>query len=139
MPSDRSPKQPTPLSPQQLQAIEHLILGRTLTDTAAAVNVDRKTLYRWRKHDFQFAAEFNRRYNDLTASLDVRLRRLAADALPTVEDAIRAGNLHAALTVLRGVGALSGARSTPLCEDPDRLEDKHTATQALLSTIGRLT
>ncbi|MCY4527768.1 MAG: hypothetical protein OXD46_01895 [Chloroflexi bacterium] len=37
----------TPLSAKQVQALPHLAIGRTLADTATAINVSERTLHRW--------------------------------------------------------------------------------------------
>ena len=37
----------TPLSAKQAQALPHLAIGRTLADTATAINVSERTIYRW--------------------------------------------------------------------------------------------
>jgi hypothetical protein len=110
------------LSPAQLAAIEKLLLGAKIVDAASAAGVDRRTVHRWLKGDRDFQAELNRRRNDLTMALDDHLRRIALDGLDAVEEAVRGGNVNAALAVLRGIGALSGQRQPPRIEDPDDLE-----------------
>jgi hypothetical protein len=132
-PIAKDPKDSSGLSPTQLQTIEKLTLGTTITDTAAAVGVDRSTIHRWLNDDFQFQAELNRRRNDLARALDDRLQSLADEAVPAIQTAIRAGNPWIALAVLQGMGVLSGTRRDPESEDPDELEDDYNRLQRLRS------
>ncbi len=37
----------TPLSAKQVQALPHLAIGQTLANTATAINVSERTIYRW--------------------------------------------------------------------------------------------
>lgn len=71
------------LTPQQNLAIGHLLAGRSFTQTAALVKVDRSTLYRWRQQP----------------AFHVRLAELSAESLEAV--AMRTRNL-----LLRGTAKL---------------------------------
>ena len=44
------------LSPTQLIALECLLAGQSMIDSAAAAGVDRSTLHRWLRNDFNFQA-----------------------------------------------------------------------------------
>jgi len=110
------------LSPVQLATIEKLLLGNTITETAAAVGVDRSTIHRWLKKDFEFQAELNRCHNSLTDSLDDKLLNIAIGSLPYLEKTIRR-NVWAILALLKGVGALSGKRFLRREEDPREIAE----------------
>lgn len=47
------------LDPQQLQAVDLLLSGKTVTETAALLEVDRTTVSRWRNTDPGFKAAYN--------------------------------------------------------------------------------
>ena len=47
------------LTPQQIQAIDLLLLGKTVTETAAALDVARETVSRWKHKDAAFQAAYN--------------------------------------------------------------------------------
>lgn len=47
------------LSPQQVEAVELLLTGFTVTATAAALGVSRETVTRWRHSDPGFEAAYN--------------------------------------------------------------------------------
>ena len=50
------------LTPQQLTAIERLLLGATITEAAQAALVSRQTVSEWRNHHWPFQTEpFKRR------------------------------------------------------------------------------
>ena len=47
------------LTPQQIQAIDLLLSGKTVTETAAALDVARETVSRWKHKDVGFQAAYN--------------------------------------------------------------------------------
>ncbi len=96
------------LKPQQLQAIDHLLLGDTVTGAAEAAAVGRSTLHRWLKDDLKFQAELNRQRNQLRDQLEDRLHALATEAVGIVEKAVQEGDPKTALALLKGVGLLDG-------------------------------
>jgi len=51
--------QATELSPQQVEALGLLLSGKTITETAAAIDVSRETVSRWRHNDPAFQAVYN--------------------------------------------------------------------------------
>lgn len=50
---------PYELTPQQIEALELLLAGETVTATAAALGVARETVTRWRHSDPGFEAAYN--------------------------------------------------------------------------------
>ena len=47
------------LTPQQVEAVGLLLSGKTITETAAAIDVSRETVSRWRHNDPAFQAVYN--------------------------------------------------------------------------------
>lgn len=47
------------LTPQQVEAVALLLSGKTITETAAAIDVSRETVSRWRHTDPAFEAVYN--------------------------------------------------------------------------------
>jgi hypothetical protein len=89
------------LTPQQLAAIELLIAGRSDVEVAAKVGVTRETVNRWRNWNPLFVATLNEWRLDLWKATRERLRHLNAQALDVIEQHLRAGNLKAALALLK--------------------------------------
>lgn len=89
------------LTPQQEAAVDLLATGQTITDTAAAVGVSRQTVSGWLHHDFAFQAALNLRQHELWAGLSARLRAMLPKALANLEAALDAGDMRAALAVLK--------------------------------------
>lgn len=93
------------LEPKQLEALDLLLSGATVTDAAAALDVARETVSRWRTQDPAFLAAYNAAlqsaYDATTARLlDARgraLERLAA----LVDSKDEATALKAAAALLR--------------------------------------
>jgi hypothetical protein len=62
-----------------------LLIGRcTLTETALALGIDRRTLYRWRMRDPEFERELNRRRAEVLGKSADRLQPLLQTALDTL-------------------------------------------------------
>lgn len=96
------------LSAQQLQALDALLKGETVSKAAGDAGVDRSTVHRWLREDYHFLAEFNRGRRELQQALLTRLLRLAEDATASVEKAVKAGDARSSVALLRGLGLLSG-------------------------------
>jgi hypothetical protein len=112
------------LSPAQLHVLAALLEGRSVTDAAQGAGVDRTTVHRWLKDDFQFIAAFNRGRKQLRHDTEARLFNMANRATETVEQAIAEGNVSAALAVLKGLGLLAGTGPAIDSDDPQELREK---------------
>jgi hypothetical protein len=112
------------LTPKQMLAAGALTAGQTITDAAQAAGVDRSTVHRWLREDFNFQAALNAARRDLLAEIENRLLRLAHDAADAVGQAIEAGDVSAAIALLRGIGALSGKRPEIGLENPEELRQE---------------
>ena len=78
------------LSAQQLQAMEALLIGKTVTDSADAARVNRTTIYRWLRQDFHFRAELSRQRRELHDAITRSLLAVALRAVETVASAVGA-------------------------------------------------
>ncbi len=109
------------LSPDQIRALELVLSGSTISAAAQAVGIDRSTVHRWVRSDFEFQAALNRGKRELAEAVQARLLTVADKAAAVVGNAVDQGNLTAALAVLKGLGALSGTPIRPGCEDAEVL------------------
>ena len=90
----------TGISTSQFRAIEMLLTGMPVTKIAQKLDIDRKTLYEWRKNPV-FQAEYNRRRMEASDAMDQRLRRLSEKAVDVVEKHLDEGSLQAATVLLK--------------------------------------
>ena len=92
------------LSEKQLAAIEMLVAGRSLGGIAKAVEVDPKTLYRWRK-DREFIEVLNVRRREVWGDVVGRLRDLTHPSLEVMaqqlEEKYDRSRVRAASLILR--------------------------------------
>ena len=93
----------TELSGKQRQAIHLLIAGKSVTETAIAITVDRRTLQRWRSNNPHFQAEYNRQRTEIYESAQQRLHGLVHKAVDVLEQSLTDGNLQAAIHLLKMV------------------------------------
>jgi hypothetical protein len=98
------------------------VAGRSVTAAAESAGVGRSTVYGWLKHCFPFAAELARRKREVRDSAHGRLMDLAGKAIECAGKAIDGGNVQAALTLLRGLGLLTGEPADYGPDDPEQLE-----------------
>ncbi len=70
----RSSSSLPPLNARQLTAINLLMLGKTVTATAASIKVDPSTIHRWKATNPHFIAELNRRQHDAFDQIVTKLR-----------------------------------------------------------------
>jgi transposase-like protein len=104
------------LDPKQIQAIEALAGGASVTDAARRAGVDRSTIYLWMGNSGDFKAQLNLARRECADTMRARLRELAEDAVKTVRELMKstdvsaAVRLKAALSVLQSVGAMDEFR-----------------------------
>lgn len=97
-------RRPDPLSPIQLQALDLLCQGHSISQTARQIGVHRSTIHDWCHHP-QFAGARDRYQSDVLE----RLHSLADPSLALLEQilsseqASESGRIRAALAVLRSV------------------------------------
>jgi hypothetical protein len=94
IPAPATPAAPAPapdpavepsLPPNQQAAIALLLTGAHTGDVAAAIGIDRRTLYRWRYGDPQFIRELRRQRAQALDNANDRLRHLLNSALNILE------------------------------------------------------
>jgi hypothetical protein len=97
------------LTPQQQTAIDLLTTGKTLTDTAHALEVDRATVSTWVNHSPVFIAGLHSRRQELWEGQVETLRGLLPKALAVLQQALEGDNpFPAAIQVLKSCGLAQG-------------------------------
>lgn len=108
---------PSPLTPEQLTAIDLLTAGKTDHEAAQALNVTRQNVTSWRNDDPEFIAELNRRRANIWNSQTEKLRTLASQALGVLGDDLESDDPKirqaAAVHILRAAGRYGVADPAP--------------------------
>ena len=89
------------LSGPQAVAAAALAAGATVTDAATAAGVHRATASEWAHHDPDFIAAVNTLRAEAFSAITDKLRATVSAAVDVAAQAVAAGDLQAALTVLR--------------------------------------
>lgn len=97
---------PADLAIQKQRALQLLLEGKSASQVAEMIGVDRTTIYRWLKEP-SFIAERNRQANELRDAAQSRLHALVGKSIEVVERQLAAGNLKAALAVLKSTGMMA--------------------------------
>ena len=93
------------LSPQQETAVDLLASGKTVTDTAAAIEVTRQTVSEWLNHHPGFQAALNSRRQELWAGMTDTLRGLLPQAVEVLKHELEGeARLQAAVHILKCCG-----------------------------------
>ena len=95
------------LVPAQTAALDALLSGKSATAAAAVAGIGRRTLYNWLKTDFHFQAALNRGRREMQQAVGYRVEQIAADAAECVAQAVRNGNVKAAMDILKGLKLLA--------------------------------
>jgi hypothetical protein len=107
------------LSEQQLTAIDLLVTGRNLQDTAAQLGVQRPTVSLWVHHHPGFQAALNKRRQELWTEMAASLRALVPEALEVLQEELTGPDrLAAAVHVLKAAG-LYGVVLPPGPSEPE--------------------
>jgi hypothetical protein len=121
------------LSQEQMNAVEHLLQGKSDRLAADAVGVSRQTVWDWRNNDPLFIAELNRQRVELWREARERLKSLANRALDVVEQQLNSGDSKAALAAAKYV-----LQGTQLLGDTDLpLKGPTTPEEVLLPDLRR--
>jgi hypothetical protein len=98
------------LTPQQCTAVDLLVSGKTLTDTAAALGVGRPAVSDWVNHSPVFIAALNSRRQELFDGIVDALRGLLPRAVEVLKQELEGETpLPAAIQILRSCGIYSAA------------------------------
>jgi hypothetical protein len=92
---DRSPA--PGLTPEQLNAIDLLILGKTDREVSEIVGVRRETITKWHKNPF-FIAELNVKREELWTDSKLRLKALAHEAVNVLTNGLHSSDEKVAIT-----------------------------------------
>jgi hypothetical protein len=99
------------LTPEQLNAIDLLILGKTDREVAEAVGVRRETVTKWHKNPF-FSAELSIRREELWVDAKLRLKALAHEAVNVLTNGLHSSDekiaITAAVHILKVTGLYDG-------------------------------
>ena len=122
------------LTPQQETAVNLLASGKTVTDTAQAIEVTRQTVSEWLNHHPGFQAALNRRRQELWVGMTDALRGLLPKALEVLKSELESETpLPAAVHVLKACGLYG---MLPPC-GPTEVEDAVLAEQGRQSERRR--
>jgi hypothetical protein len=116
--------QPGQLTVPQSKALAALLCGKTITRAAEKADVDRTTVHRWLRKDWDFQAALNRGRRELQSAIEARLLHVALEAAETVSRAVQERDVRTALAVLKGLGVLSGYPPQIREDDSDRLREE---------------
>jgi hypothetical protein len=127
-----------PLSIAQENAIDLLITGATDGDVAAAVGVDRVTVWQWRHDHPLFMATLQQRRAEVWRAPQEQLRALMRRAAENITAAIEGGDLKASIELLKITGMYGDGRGNAIGEqDPERLLKQQVDAQILRENIPR--
>jgi transposase len=93
-----------PLSIEQRNAIDLLIVGKSDQEVADLVGVSRQTIHAWRTSHLRFRSELEQARGDLWRHAAERLRGMMAKALENIAQAIEDGDTRASFELLKAVG-----------------------------------
>ncbi|MFO7830171.1 MAG: phBC6A51 family helix-turn-helix protein [Bacteroidales bacterium] len=81
---------------KQIQAVEMLIAGKNQNEIAQELEIDRTTLYNWRKK-LPFQAYYNKLLNEIKENTKESVLSLHETAIQKVKDVLENGNANAKL------------------------------------------
>ena len=87
------------MEPQKLKALELLLLGKSNSAVARALEVDRSTIARWRQES-EFAEIYQAQKSELQSEVKERLGLLMNQALDVCEKALEEQDIKVALKLL---------------------------------------
>jgi hypothetical protein len=85
----------------QIAALDALLSGKNAGEAATAAGVSRSTIYNWLGKDFRFQAALNRGRRHMREAVACRADQLASDAAECLAQAVRQGDVKAALEVVK--------------------------------------
>jgi len=125
MARQKTPVEPEPdwaLTVEQATAVDLLASGKTISETAVAMDVSRQTVSEWCKSYPGVQAELNARRQELWTGTTDRLRSLLPKALEVLAEELKGENrLHAAVHVLKAC-RLYGAELSTGSTDAEEIE-----------------
>ena len=105
---------PIKLSAQQMKALEMIAKGESFSDIAAAINVDRGTIYRWRTYDPNFIAALNQWRGSVQSEVRDRLTAIARNATNSLKKNIDGGDSKMEIRLLDKMGYVKPGPTYPV-------------------------
>lgn len=130
VPKNNVSKLPLPNEARWQQAIQLLLSGTAVNQTAREVGVAERTLRRWRTNP-HFQAEFNRQRCQMYESAQLRLQGMTNKAIDVLAKALNDGNLRAAIELLKIVGISSAASKIETETDPEQIVRRQAEKMAV--------
>ena len=134
-------RSPAPrLTPEQLNAIDLLILGKTDREVSELVGVRRETVTKWHKNPF-FTAELNVKREALWTDAKLRLKALVHEAVNTLTSGLHSTDEKVAITaavhILKVAGLYDkvGKGSIDLPKTPEEAVWAQTISITLTFTV----
>ena len=112
------------LAVDQQAAMELLVTGKTIAETARSAGVSRTTIYHWLRHDPVFRAAYNQWHDQLEEGCRSRLMTLTDKATDAIEKALENGDARAALQLLKGMGMIRHKIVGPTDAEEIRMRDE---------------
>ena len=109
----------------QVEVLSALLSGETIKAAAELAGVDRSSVHRWLRDDWNFQAARNRGIEAIQAATITGLQALAQSALEAIQKAILDGDQQTAINVLKGLGLLSGQQVVLRSGNPEVLREEH--------------
>jgi hypothetical protein len=111
-----------PLTIEQENAIDQLILGQNDREVAEIEGVNRMTVWQWRHEHAVFMAELERRRAGVWRAPQEKLRSLMGKAVSNLAAGVEGGDLKASIELLKAVGMYGdGTMNTIFEQDPEKL------------------
>jgi hypothetical protein len=110
------------LSAEKRTAIQWLVRGKTMEESAKLAGVTRVTIYRWMKSDAGFKAAHNEWQQAVTQTTRSRLLMLTDKAVDAVKKALEEGNAKLGLQLLNQMGMLAPTPPGPTDAEEARKE-----------------
>ena len=129
------------LSQQQQTAVDLVVSGRTLQETADAIGVQRPTVSQWLNHEPAFQAAVNARRQELWDGMVDTLRGLLPQALAVLKQELAGETpLPAAIQVLKlsGIAAAGGRPLGPTTPEDAALASRQRASDRLMAELSVL-
>ena len=123
--------EPDPLTPEQLNAIDCLIQGKSDQEVADLIGRDRTTVFRWKSRVPMFAATLGARRQEVFAVALQRLRNLLGKAIDNISQSIEDGDVKSSFELVKATG-LHG-----FCPPTGETNVEVIANRLMLETLAR--
>jgi Helix-turn-helix domain len=101
------------LDGEQQVALELLLMGKSIAETARSTGISRSTVYQWLRKDPVFQAAYNEWHEEMRESSRSRLLMLTDKATEAVEKALESGDAKTAMQLLKAMGMLKDRPAGP--------------------------